>query len=159
MRTSLLAALALLAGCATYHTPNGPQTGTPLLTWTFPTGPGLPAAGPFARGVPPSSLGEARPPAPPAPDLTGRYSGMATVVFNPGMNFDCTDLALHGALIVDGQHARLLTFTGTIRQDGQVVMQAGDKWISGRFIGHAFQGELLRRFPACSWNLSLTRDR
>jgi hypothetical protein len=146
------AAAFLLAGC-TYHTPNGPRIGTPVLSWTFPTGPG--SGDPFALGVPPSSLGEPHTLAPPAPDLTGRYSGEAEVTFNPGQASDCTDLRINGSLVVNGREARLLQFTGTIRQDGQVLMQAGDKWISGRFVGRTFQGVLLRRSPACAWNLSL----
>lgn len=125
-----------------------------MLTWTFPTGPGSPD--PFAAGVPPSQLGEAQATEPPAADLSGRYSGRATVVFNPGQRSDCTDLAINRTMIVTDRRVRFLQFTGTIQPDGQVVMQAGDKWISGRFIGRTFQGELLRRFPACSWNLSLT---
>jgi len=156
---AIVASLLCLSGCATYSTPNGPVLGTPLLTWTFPllAPPNFSAAAsPPAREVPPSSLGVPQGTPPPAADLSGSYSGMAVVTYNPGMIRDCTDLAIHGSLMVSGRQARFFAFTGTITPGGQVVMQAGDKWISGRFIGRSFQGELLRRFPACAWTLMLT---
>jgi hypothetical protein len=149
--------LLALSGCARYFTPNGTVIGTAPLTWTFPI-PALqpvpPRAAPETE-VPPGALGIPEGAQPPAADLSGAYSGEAVVTYNPGQISDCTDLAIHGSLMVTGRHARFFAFTGTIAPDGQVVMQAGDKWISGRFIGRKFEGVLLRRFPACSWNLNL----
>lgn len=149
--------LTLAGGCAQYHTPNGPVTGTALLTWTFPT---TVADVPFPvippSAMPPGALGTAQRIPPPAADLSGAYSGMAVNIFNPGQVSDCTDLAIHRSLTVSGRRVRFFAFTGTVAPDGQVVMQAGDKWISGRFSGRSFVGVLLRRFPACAWSLRLT---
>ncbi len=149
--------LALAAGCAQYHTPNGPLTGTALLTWTFPTtAANLPFPVIPPSAMPPGALGAAQPIPPPAADLSGAYSGMAVNIYNPGQVSDCTNLAINGSLTVSGRHVRFFAFTGTVAADGQVVMQAGDKWISGRFTGRSFEGVLLRRFPACAWSLRLS---
>lgn len=146
--------LLFASGCAQYHTPTGPRIGTAMLTWTFPG-----SAAPFETippsAMPPGALGTAERIPPPAADLSGAYSGMAVNIFNPGQASDCTNLAINGSLTVSGRHVRFFAFTGTIAPDGQVVMQAGDKWISGRFTGRSFEGVLLRRFPACAWSLRL----
>ena len=147
--------LMLASGCAQYQTPNGPRIGTALLTWTFP-GSAAPLGVIPPTAMPPGALGTAQQLPPPAADLSGAYSGMAVNIFNPGQASDCTDLAIHRSLTVSGRHVRFFAFTGTIAPDGQVVMQAGDKWISGRFVGRSFEGVLLRRFPACAWSLRLT---
>ena len=154
-RAAVAAWLVLAGGCAQYHTPSGPRIGTALLTWTFP-GDASPFEAIPPSALPPGALGTSQPIPPPAADLSGAYSGMAVNIFNPGQASDCTNLAINRSLTVSGRHVRFFAFTGTIAPDGEVVMQAGDKWISGRFVGRSFEGVLLRRFPACAWDLRLT---
>jgi len=152
--------LLLATSCAYHNTPNGTVLGTAPLTWTFPV---APAPSPFAVASPmelgnpsPSGLGIAENLPPPAADLTGVYSGTAVSTYNPRPASDCTDIAINRSFTVDGRQARFFAFSGTVSADGRLVMQAGDKWISGRFIGRTFQAELLRKYPACSWNLTLS---
>ena len=155
LAAAAIAAALLAAGCAQYQTPQGPVWGTlPPLTWTFPVGPQpIPPAPP--PGQMPPDFGSPLAEAGPAPDLTGTYTGSAIVTLGRGYAKDCHDERVT-AFKVSGTTASLFEFRGTIVPGGAVVMQGGDRWISGRFIGRSFQGQLWQRFPACTWNLTLT---
>jgi hypothetical protein len=152
--------LLLAAGCAYHNTTNGTVLGTAPLTWTFPVAAPPPAYG-VANSVelanpPPVVLGIPETLPLPAADLSGVYSGTAVSTYNPRPASDCTDIAINRSFTVTGRQASFFAFNGTITPSGTLTMQAGDKWISGRFIGRTFQGELLRKYPACSWNLTLS---
>jgi hypothetical protein len=163
-KSCCIAAIPLLlgTGCAYHNTPNGTVLGTAPLTWTFQVSPAPDATsvtnpstvGPNTSDTfgTPKSLPSA------ANDLTGVYSGQAISTYASGPISKCTDIAINRSFTVDGQRASFFAFRGTISPDGRLVMQAGDQWLSGRFIGRTFQGELLRKYPACSWNLSLTAE-
>jgi hypothetical protein len=142
----------LVAACMQYQTPNGTtMLGTaPPLSWSWPAG--SQAAGPAPV---PTDFGAAATEPAPAADLTGRYSGTAVVTYNPRLRTDCHDYTVN-AFQVSGREARFFGFRGTISPQGQVVMQSGDQWLDGRFVGRQFFGQLWRRHPACAWNLSLT---
>lgn len=146
------AALLFVSGCTQYQTPNGPVLGTsPPLSWTFPAGPSPQGA----ASAPAADLGPAFKEPPPAADLSGTYAGTAVVTWNPRHDTHCFDLDV-SAFRVTGRDARFFGFRGTISPAGEVVMQSGDQWISGRFAGRTFYGQLWRRHPPCTWNLTLT---
>jgi hypothetical protein len=153
-----LALLLLIGGCAQYHTPSGPMLGTaPPLSWTFPVNPQpLPggAAPPQASAAGADDPGPPVEEPPPAADLSGTYRGDAVLTFSTGNPRPCRDHRIT-AFRVDGREARLFGFRGTIAPDGTVTMQSGDRWLSGRFIGRTFQGQLWQRFPNCIWAVSL----
>jgi len=154
-----LAVPLVAAGCAKYDTPSGPRLGTaPPLSWTFPVNPQpLPGGTPTARagaGASDDDLGPVPAPLPPAADLSGTYRGRAVLTFSTGNPRPCRDHNIT-AFSVDGREARLFSFRGTIAPDGSVTMQSGDRWLSGRFIGRTFEGQLWQRFPNCIWAVSL----
>lgn len=145
----VIVAPLLLAACKQYQTPEGPILGTaPPLVWTIPVGP---QQGPAT--APP--LGTPLDEPPPAADLSGSYRGTAVVTYNRGRSVRCDDRRISG-FNVSGRQARFFGFRGTISPTGEVVMQSSDRWISGRFVGRSFYGQLWSRYPACTWNLSLT---
>ena len=152
------ALVACAAGCAEYQTPSGTRLGTaPPFSLTFPAGPqALPGAQP-EPATPAEPLGTPLPARPPAADLSGSYVGTAVVSYNPMQHSTCVDYRISG-FKVSGDQARFFGFRGTIDPSGEVVMQAGDRWISGRFEGRTFYGQLWRRYPACIWNLTLAAD-
>lgn len=154
-----LAMSLLIVGCAKYDTPSGPRLGTaPPLSWTFPVNPQpLPGGAPPAQagaGASDDDLGPPAADAPPAADLSGTYRGRAVLTFSTGNPRPCRDHNIT-AFRVDGRQARLFSFRGTIAADGSVTMQSGDRWLSGRFVGRAFEGQLWQRFPNCIWAVSL----
>lgn len=143
--------LLLGSGCTQYQTPNGPMVGTaPPLSWTFSAGPPSPATAAAA-----AELGTPLQEPAPAADLSGAYIGTAVVTYNPRHATDCHDYTISGFRVA-GRNASFFAFRGTISPAGEVVMQASDKWISGRFVGRSFYGQLWRRHPACTWNLTLS---
>jgi hypothetical protein len=157
-----LPAVLVAASCAYHTTANEPMLGAAPLTWTFQIEPApepapksdassVISAGPPALGRP-----EALPP--PAANLTGSYSGQAINTYAGGFGTHCTDIQINRSFVVKGQQVTFFAFRGTIAADGRLVMQAGDRWISGRFIGRTFQGELLQKGPSCSWNLKLVAE-
>jgi hypothetical protein len=158
----MLAAVLVAAGCAYHNTPDGLVLGTAPLTWTFQVQP-APEPAPNTNGFSvisagPAALGRPETLPPPAADLTGLYSGQAINTYAGGLGTHCTDIQINRSFVVKGRHASFFAFRGTIAPDGRLAMQAGDRWISGRFIGRTFQGELLQKGPSCSWNLALTAD-
>jgi hypothetical protein len=159
-----LAAIPLFlgVGCAYHNTPNGTVLGTAPLTWTFQVAPAPDAtsvASPLTIApTTPIEFGTPEKLPPPADDLTGVYSGQAVSTYATGPVSKCTDIAINRSFTVDGRQATFFAFRGTVAPDGRLAMQAGDQWMSGRFIGRTFQGELLRKYPSCSWNLSLMAE-
>lgn len=101
------------------------------------TGSGAPGAGSAPSGPPPQ----------------GRYVGEATVTSNP---YDATcDNAPIKDFFVRGNIVQMGGFLGTIRPDGRVEMQAGPRYISGRFVGSQFTGQMSDVSPACWSSFSL----
>lgn len=155
----LCAALAL-AGCYGTGATVGP--GSVPNSWTFggTPQPVMPQSG--MVGPPPSLLngqgapGPAGPvasgPAASGPPQQGRYVGEATVIANP------LDLTCDNTKITDfevrGDHVSLGGFLGTIRPDGSVELQAGLRYIFGRFNGSHFVGQM-NNSPGCSYAISL----
>lgn len=156
-RTCLLPFLVglALAGCQGTGITTGP--GSIPDSWTFRTG--APAPSPPVSNVlgpPPALLGNtagaATPAAQAGPPPQGRYVGEATVSANP-LDLTC-DSAPINDFEVHGNSVSLGGFLGHINPDGSVEMQAGPRYLFGRFIGAHFVGTM-NNSPGCSYTLSL----
>jgi hypothetical protein len=136
---------ALLAGCQSLGSPQGPGTMTFAVPGYRPTTPDAPP--------PPGLEGTATTiPSKPSP-RTGPYAGIGRVLADPGGS--CGDPIRISNFIVRGNQVSFGSFNGTIQPDGSLQMQAGPTYIEGQFIGTHFEGRFWRPGPACTYMLSL----
>lgn len=91
------------------------------------------------------------PGAPPAgPDglpVSGHYTGIANRLNNPGGR--CRDDVELTNFTVKGDRVRFGKFTGRIRSDGSIQMQAGRSYVTGSFVGSRFTGRMFAPQPSC----------
>lgn len=149
-------AALVLTGCQGTGITTGP--GSIPDSWTFRTGTPAPVPPASAALGPPGDLlgsaggAIATPAAAAGPPPQGRYVGEATVSANP-LDLTC-DSAPINDFEVRGNSVSLGGFRGHINSDGSVEMQAGPRYLFGRFIGSQFVGTI-NNSPGCSYRLSL----
>ena len=102
----------------------------------------------------------ARPPTPTgaaaATPRQGPYAGEGRLTFNPGLRAACRETIPITGFVVSGNHVAFAGSRGPIDPDGSVTIQAGRRWLSGRFTGANFEGRLWQPPPACTYAVSLT---
>jgi hypothetical protein len=107
-----------------------------------------------AAGLPPApSPGATRPAAAPR---TGPYTGTGQLVFDPGKRGACRATIPITGFRVSGGVAQFGASRATIDQDGSLQIQAGQRWLTGHFIGPNFEGRLWQPPPACTYSVTLT---
>ena len=126
------------AGCSYSYQPLGNAPGS--LTLAAPPGSMQGAVGP----APPSSSG---------PPVSGPYRGEAVALNDPG-GVCGTHLQVTN-WIVRGDQVSFGAFDGTIHPDGTLLMQAGPRYVQGRFTGSHFQGRFTQPPPSCAYEIAV----
>jgi hypothetical protein len=158
---AILLALALLttAACTAVYHGGGPPTviyNTPFGTSQVSPGGQQPAPAGNNLAMPPSGL-QANPPAPMTnADRNGTYAGAADVLTTGGgmciNNRRVANFRVHGDAVQYGE------FQGTVGVDGGLQMVFRNVWITGRFRGGTFRGQLSENGGiGCTYLLALER--
>lgn len=129
--------LSLLGGCTYTAAETSPGSLTIHRPGTTP---------PLAQASPPS--------APPAP-RSGRYAGTGTLIADPGTRNRCRATIAVTGFVVTGNRVAFSGSRGTIDASGGLEMQAGHRFVSGRFVGSRFEGRWWQPPPACTYWLTL----
>ena len=154
--TLLLLATVIVVGCQGTGITTGP--GSVPDSWTFRTGapasesPGSDALGPPAALLGASGAGGAAA-VPAGSPQQGRYVGVANVTSNP-LDLECASTQPINDFEVHGNSVSMGGFQGRIGPDGSLTLQAGPRYIFGRFVGSQFVGTL-NNSPGCSYSFSL----
>ncbi len=142
---SRLAALglgaSLAAGCTYTAAGTAPGSLTLHRPGTIP---------PTAQAAPPPAPA----PVPPAP-RSGRYAGTGTLIADPGTRNRCRATIAVTGFVVTGNRVAFGGGRGTIDASGRLEMQAGHRFVSGRFVGSRFEGRWWQPPPACTYWLRL----
>lgn len=106
--------------------------------------------------MPPSGLEASPPPPLTVADPNGTYAGAADILNTAGgsciNNRRVTNFRLHGNEVRFGE------FHGTVNADGGLQMVFGNIWITGRFRGGTFRGQLAENGGiGCTYLLALER--
>ncbi len=165
-RPSVAACLGILVAGCTY---TGAATGPGIATFQTPgiIPPAFVVVGPPIVGAPAASAEK------PAPH-DGAYAGIAHVLDDPGgacssltgetssvppsnfFSFQGPDGGIRVSnFVVRGDSVSLGRFSGTIRPDGGLTMQAGSYYVLGRFIGPEFVGRFWQPRPGCTYTMVL----
>jgi hypothetical protein len=113
--------------------------------------------------VPGTLPASAVPPAPPpgstqaaAAPRNGPYAGTGRLVFDPGQRGACrATMPITGFSVANGS-ATFGRSRAAIDPDGSLQLQAGQRWLTGRFVGANFEGRLWQPPPACTYSVTLT---
>jgi hypothetical protein len=93
----------------------------------------------------------------PGPGWDGAYAGEGLLTSDPGGQISCPNrMPVYGMTVTAGR-VRFGDFRGTIKPDGTAQMPFGRSYVSGRFAGGRFMGNLYQPFPGCRYDLQLSR--
>ncbi len=140
-----MAGSAALAGCQSTGSPEGPGTITFEAPGYRPRTPDAPPP----QGLEGNATTIASTPAP----RNGAYAGIGRVLADPGGL--CGDPIRITNFRVSGNRVSFGSFNGVIQPNGDLTMQAGPRYITGRFTGTHFEGRFWQPGPSCTYTLSL----
>ena len=129
---------SLLGGCTYTAAGTSPGAVTIHRPGTIP---------PLAQASPPAATAAA--------PRSGRYAGIGTLIANPGARSGCRATVTITNFVVSGNQVVFGGFRGVIDPGGQLDMQAGHRFVSGRFVGERFEGRWWQPPPACAYWLRL----
>jgi len=157
----------LLAAACSY---TGSATGPGVVTFATPG-----VIPPIVVIAPSGARAAAAPSAAPAP-RQGAYAGSGQVLDDPGGACgEFVSETRHGDLppanvftpggasgavrvdnfVVNGDSVSMGPFQGGIRPDGSVMLQSGQAYLLGRFVGSDFVGRYWRPQPGCTYSMVL----
>src|ERR1700760_1091036 len=159
LRVGMLGIVLLTTACTAIYHGGGPPTviyDTPFGGSQVSSGGQQPAPPGGDLAIPPPGL-EAHPSAPlTVADRNGTYAGAADVLTTGGgmclSNRRVTNFRVHGNAVQFGE------FHGTVGEDGGLQMVFRSVWITGRFRGGTFRGQLSENGGiGCTYLLALER--